>query len=54
MGNTLIVVRPFAAYRVGTLIDNPAQIKEALSGEHAHNVVRIAAPGRGAPKTLEG
>jgi hypothetical protein len=54
MGNTLIVVRPFGAYKVGAVIDNPAQVQETLAGEHAHNVVRIARPGRSAAKSLEG
>ena len=53
MGNTLIVVRPFGTYKLGTVIDNPAQIRETLEGEHAHNVVQIAGPGRAAANRLE-
>lgn len=53
MGNTLIVVRPFGTYKIGAVIDNPAQIQETLAGEHAHNVVRIAGSGRSAAKSVE-
>jgi hypothetical protein len=53
MSKTLIVVRPFGTYKVGSVIDNPAQIRETLEGEHAHNVVPIDRPGRVAAKRLE-
>jgi len=40
----LVVVRPFGAHRVGDLIGDVQAMREVLSGEHAHDVVRAAAP----------
>jgi hypothetical protein len=40
----LVVVRPFAGFKTGALIDNVADISKILGGEHVHDVVRVAAP----------
>jgi hypothetical protein len=46
MSGALVVVRPFGKYKIGAMIEDPAQIQATLKGEHAHNVVRIVVPGQ--------
>ncbi len=43
----LVVVRPFASYRVGDVVTDPQSIEAILASEHLDNVVRIAPPGEG-------
>jgi hypothetical protein len=40
----LVVVQPFGGHRVGDLVGDAHIMREILSGEHAHHVVRTAAP----------
>ena len=44
MDAVLIVVRPFGGHNVGDVITDPGQIREAVRGEHARDVVRVSAP----------
>jgi hypothetical protein len=37
----LVVVRPFGQLVRGDVVTETARITEILSGEHAHNVVRV-------------
>jgi hypothetical protein len=40
----LIVVKPFNGYSRGDVITDAARVADTLRGEHAHCVVRVAAP----------
>ncbi|MEJ0047584.1 MAG: hypothetical protein WDN04_16750 [Rhodospirillales bacterium] len=44
MDAVLIVVRPFGGHGVGDVIADAGQMREALAGEHARDVVRVAVP----------
>ena len=44
METVLVVVRPFAGWAVGDVIDDPKQIQALLSGEYAMALVRVARP----------
>ena len=44
MKNVLLVVRPFGPYAIGDLVGDPREVRKVLSGAHAHDVVRVAAP----------
>ena len=44
MKHVLLVVRPFGPYAVGDLIGEAKDIRKTLSGAHAHDVIRVAAP----------
>lgn len=41
----LVVVRPFGAHATGDRIEDPAEIRTVLAGEHAHCVVKIQVRG---------
>ena len=40
----LVVVQAFAGLTRGDIVADATQIAEILAGEHAHSVVRVAAP----------
>ena len=42
MDGVLVVVRPFAGWVPGDVIDNPSRMASVLDSEHAFNVVRVA------------
>ncbi len=44
MATALIVVRAFGQKRPGDMITEPAEMTTLLRGEHAHDVIRVAAP----------
>jgi|GEM_PF-2338001 hypothetical protein len=44
MATALIVVRAFGQHRPGDMITDPAEARTLLLGEHAHDVIRVAAP----------
>jgi hypothetical protein len=44
MDAVLIVVRPFGGHGVGDVIADAGQMRDALGGEHARDVVRVAVP----------
>jgi hypothetical protein len=44
MDVVLIVVRPFGGRGVGEVIADPGQMRDALGGEHARDVVRVLPP----------
>jgi hypothetical protein len=41
MPGALVVVRPFGRYKIGAIVDDPAQIRLIMAGEHAHKIVRL-------------
>jgi len=53
MEAVLIVVRPFGSHGVGDVIAEPGQMREALRGEHARDVVRVATATKPVPKQRE-
>ncbi len=44
MKRVLLVVRPFGPYAIGDLISEARDIRRVLTGAHAHDVIRVAAP----------
>jgi hypothetical protein len=53
MSSALVVVRSFGQYKIGALINDPAQLQATLTGENAHNVVRVIVPGQSASSHQE-
>ncbi len=43
----LVVVRPFAGFARGDAVTDASRIAEILKSEHARNVVRVVATGKG-------
>jgi hypothetical protein len=46
MDAIVIVVRPFGTHAIGDVIADPGEMRDALNGEHARDVVRVAAPAK--------
>ena len=44
MPKTLVVTNPFAGKNLGESITDPAEIREILAGENAHDVIAVDAP----------
>jgi hypothetical protein len=53
MVETLVVVRAFRQYQVGSVIDDAKLVQEMQRGEYAHSVMRVGAPSRLATKRQE-
>jgi hypothetical protein len=53
MDAVLIVVRPFGGHAVGDVIADAGAMRDALKGEHARDVVRVAAPRKSVRKQGE-
>ena len=44
----LVVVKPFGKLARGDIVTDSAHVTEILKSEHAHSVVRVSAPAKGA------
>ncbi len=53
MRHVLLVVRPFGPYAVGDVVGDAKDISKILTGAHAHDVIRVAAPVAAADKREE-
>lgn len=42
----LVVLKPFAGFKRGELISDPATVEKILAGPQANSVVRVTAPAK--------
>lgn len=52
MQTVLVVVRPFAGWAVGDVIDDPQQMRTLLAGEYAMALVRVPRRSEGVEAAL--